>query len=181
MKASEWSKEDISILDEISGSKSGSTAPLADSEYLINIRNSRNWRVQGEIFIPGNSIVRLFGESGVMRYANDGRSCGPSGSNAIAGSGFTVPTEANAHCFLVGVRGRVRIPGDPNGPDYWLRNTEIGPKGASIGTLGAFWEIATNDSGGCYTAFNDDFDRDNSGEFQQRIRIIPMNVFARSL
>jgi hypothetical protein len=119
MEAFDWSIEDWRLFDEISRSDSASNSQLATNEFVIDVTGSSGWRVQSDIYIPSNSIVRIYDWSGSIRYANDGRSCGPPGSNAVAGGGFT-RSDCNAHCFLLGIRRPIRIPGDPDGPDTVL-------------------------------------------------------------
>jgi hypothetical protein len=60
-------------------------------------------------------------------------------------------------------------------------NPRIAPAGASIGTPEMYWEPAVNYYGRVYTAFNDDYDSDNSGTFTQRIRIDPKASFAKEM
>lgn len=175
MEEKEWlpeDKEKFSIASKVDFESL--PLELQCSEYIISTNGSRTWE-DNSVYVPGSSIVYLFNDSGRMRFGTaPDRYSGPAGSGA--GSDGNIYRNANSHCFLVGVG-----PGFPSRkpPYYWFRNSRIRPDGASIGTLDVYWEVGQGEAGQILTAFNDSYDADNSGNFTQRIRICPINVFAK--
>jgi hypothetical protein len=168
MEAKEWSreaKERFSV--DLDVDFDSLPLELQYREYIIDTTGSRKWTQQDFAYIDGSSIVHLYNDSGRMRYGTSpDRYCGTAGLREISGGGHTVEN-VNVGCFLVGVS------------DIFFHNTQISPYGASIGTLDISWQVGENQAGFAKTAVNDDYDRDNNGVFTQRLRVTPINVFAK--
>lgn len=130
------------------------------------------------IFVPDNSVVVLRNHRGQVNMGwNEQGVVDPTGrfkhNGEVRGSSwFTPPGWFNAYSFIC------RVDSTNGATKTWLRNPAIpGYGGAS---LDGKWTIGNLEGGYMKVWFNDDDHRDNSGQFEQEIEIIPVSAFAKA-
>lgn len=167
----EWTEDDFKKM----GSPRLENLPvhLRSLDFAISTRGNKGYVVQGNIVIPGSSVVQLYNPSGQMIVGREGwpHPVDPTGkftNGAIyqAIDRRCVQPSWNKFCMVVGT------------PSIDFLNTRIPNWGASIGDLNQYWVVGVNEGGKCVVAFNDDTDNDNHGYMTQIIRIIQGRDFA---
>lgn len=143
-------------------------------DYGISTQGFKHWVKQGNIVIPGSSVVQLYAGQGALNvgvpqgpvtvtgHFSDGTVQGP------AGGGFPRPGW-NKFCMAVA------------SPSIAFYNTSIPNWGASGTTATSptdYWVVGVNNGGQCEVACNDDVDRDNRGSLAMIIRITQASDFA---
>jgi hypothetical protein len=149
---------------------------------FITTSGENFWVPQQQIYVPGNSVVDLYNDSGIINAGggNPDYDCRPPGGNGISPYGGGWPINgANAGCFLVGLY----VPDSPGHPGsgylkIYFPNKNFLPGWASIR---ASWKLGVNQGGLLVTAFNDANFVDNSGTFIQTFSCQQQSTWARKI
>ena len=146
------------------------------AEYILTCDGTPHYVTQIGIRVPRNCFIQLFDSAGEMDAgpAFGGRKvdCRGYHNGQILDPGTNcLDPRLNKLCFIVRI-GALQSFGTT------LRWSIHSPRGASVGDRSVKWSIGNNEGGDCQVAFNDD-DANNSGRFQQTMRVYTRREFAR--